>query len=69
MLGIHKSVPDMILMCDFRREPWVMRKIEQFGNFWNRVQSRHSSDLVKIAMMENCELAVMESSQKLSFGA
>ena len=42
--------------------------IKQFVNLWNRVQSRPSSDLVKIAMMDNCELA-KQSSRKLSFGA
>ena len=68
LLGIRKSVPDIILMCELRREPLVMSIIKQFVNFWNRVQSRPSSDLVKIAMMENCELA-KQSSRKLSFWA
>ena len=45
-----------------------MSIIKQFVNFWNRVQSTPISDLVKIAMMENCELA-WQSSRKLSFGA
>ena len=53
-------------MCELRREPLVIIIIEQFVNFWNRVQCRHRSDLVKIALMENCELA-NQSSWKLPF--
>ena len=67
-LGILKSAPGILLMCGLRRKPLVMSIIKQVLNFWNRVQSRTRSDLVKIATMENCELA-RQSSGKLSFWA
>ena len=54
-------------ISELRRKLLVMSIIMQFVNFWNKVQSRPNSDLVKIAMM-NCELA-SQSSRKLFFGA
>jgi hypothetical protein len=68
ILGLRRSVPDIILMNELRREPLIMSVVKQIVGFWNRIQGRPMNDLVKIALMENCDLA-RSSSRKLNFWA
>jgi hypothetical protein len=49
-LGVRKSVPDLALMVELRRDPLVMCIVEQILQFWNKIQCRRDGDLVKMAV-------------------
>lgn len=57
-LGVRKSVPDLALMSELQRKPLIFGMLKQTLRFWNKMHSRPDGDLVKLAMVENCEMAV-----------
>ena len=53
-LGVRKSVPDLVLMTEMRREPLIMCVVKQLLQFWNNIQARKNDDLVKLSLQESC---------------
>jgi exonuclease III len=68
-LGIRQSVPDIVVMNELQREPLIFGMVKQLLGFWNRIQKRPDSDLVKIALLESWDLAKRFMKRKLSWVA
>jgi len=57
ILGVRRSTPTAALMEELRREPLAFSWLRQTVSFWNRIMTRGDDDIVKVAMLENADMA------------
>ena len=57
-LGVRKTVSDVVLMTELRREPLTFGLLETSLRFWNKIMSRPDDDIVKVAMVESCDMKI-----------
>ena len=55
-MGLRKSVPDVVIMTEMRRDPLALSILKLSLRFWNNIMGRPDGDIVKLAMVESCEL-------------
>jgi len=57
ILGVRRSTPTAALMEELRREPLAFSWLRQTVSFWNRIMTRGDDDIVKVALLENADMA------------
>jgi Reverse transcriptase (RNA-dependent DNA polymerase) len=57
VLGVHKGTPTVCMMHELARVPMSTSWLKQCLRFWNKVVARSGNDLVRMAMVESCDLA------------
>ena len=57
-LGVRKTVPDVVLMTELRKEPLTFCLLKSSMRFWNKIMSRPDDDIVKVAMGESYDMSI-----------
>jgi hypothetical protein len=63
MVGVRTSVSTAILMHELGRHPLCMAWLKQSLKFWNKACARPESDLLRIAMQESVNMAVVDNAR------